>query len=84
MHPPIFFDPVFVVSVIVGWLLTAGGAVLLLVAGIWGSVTEGAWLRGTPRPALWRALWMLGLAAFVGGWLWQIVGYYKTGALTFQ
>jgi len=83
MHPTIFFDPAFVVNVIAGWILTAGGVVLLLVAGIWASVAEPSWLRGTPKPTAWRGLCTIGLAAFIAGWLWQIVGYYRIGALTF-
>ena len=35
MHPTIFFDPAFVVNIIAGWFLTAGGVFLLLVAGVW-------------------------------------------------
>ena len=80
-HPTIFFDPVFVVNVIAGWLLTALGAVILLAAAIW-FVAAGEWLHGEPKPAAWRALCAAGFAAFLAGWLWQIVGYYRTGALT--
>ncbi len=81
MQPPIFFDPVFVVNVIAGWILTLGGAGLLLVAAVW-SVVAGEWLGGQPKPAAYRGLCAIGVAAFVIGWLWQIVGYYRTGALT--
>ena len=54
MHPTIFFDPAFVVNIIAGWFLTAGGVFLLLVAGIWSSVAEEQWLRGTPKPTAWQ------------------------------
>ena len=83
MHPTIFFDPSFVANIIAGWFLTAGGVVLLLVAGIWSSVAEEQWLRGTPKPTAWRGLCAIGLAAFLAGLLWQMVGYYRIGALTF-
>ena len=83
MHPTIFFDPSFVVNVIAGLLLTAGGAVLLLVTAVWSSAAEEEWLRGTPKPTAWRGLRAVGLATFIAGWLWQIVGYYRIGALTF-
>jgi hypothetical protein len=83
MHPPIFFDPSFVANIIAGWFLTAGGVVLLLVAGVWSSVAEEQWLRGTPKPRAWRGLCAIGLAAFIAGWLWQMVGYYRIGALSF-
>jgi hypothetical protein len=80
-HPTIFFDPVFVVNVVAGWLLTVLGAVVLLGAAVW-SVAAGEWLRGEPKPAAWRALCAAGVAAFAAGWLWQIIGYYRIGAVT--
>jgi hypothetical protein len=83
MHPTIFFDPSFVANIIAGWFLTAGGVVLLLVAGVWSSVAEEEWLRGTPKPKAWRGLCAVGLAAFLAGLVWQMVGYYRIGALTF-
>jgi hypothetical protein len=83
MHPTIFFDPSFVANIIAGWLLTAGGVVLLLVAGVWSSAAEEQWLRGTPKPVAWRGLCVVGFAAFIAGLLWQMVGYYRIGALTF-
>jgi len=83
MHPTIFFDPSFVANIIAGWFLTAGGVFLLLVAGIWSSVAEEQWLRGTPKPTAWQGLRAIGVAAFVAGLLWQMVGYYRIGAVTF-
>ena len=80
-HPPIFFDPGFVANVIAGWLLTAAGAVLLLVAGVWLSVS-GEWLHGERKPAAFRGLCAVGLAVFLVGLLWQCVGYYRVGAVT--
>ena len=83
MHPTIFFDPSFVANIIAGWFVAAGGVFLLLVAGVWSSVAEDKWLRGTPKPTAWRGLWVIGLAAFLLGLVWQAVGYYRIGALTF-
>jgi hypothetical protein len=80
-HPTIFFDPTFVINVIAGWVLTLVGALVLLLAAIW-SVVAGEWLRGEPRPAAWRGLCAVGVAFFIAGWVWQIVGYYRVGALT--
>ena len=80
-HPTIFFDPAFVVNVIAGWLLTVAGAGALLLAAIW-SVAAGEWRGGEPRPVAWRALCVVGVAAFIGGWLWQLIGYYRVGAVT--
>jgi hypothetical protein len=79
--PSIPFDPGFVVNVIAGWILTLSGVGLLLVAAIW-SVAAGEWLRGEPAPGSWRALCTLGVAAFIAGLLWQAVGYYRVGAIT--
>ncbi len=80
-HPTIFFDPVFTVNVMAGWLLTVAGALVLLVAAVW-SVAAGEWLRGERKPAAWRALCAVGAGVFIAGWLWQIVGYYRVGAIT--
>jgi hypothetical protein len=55
----------------------------LLVAGVWSSVAEEQWLRGTPKPTAWQGLRAIGVAAFLAGLLWQMVGYYRIGALTF-
>jgi hypothetical protein len=82
-QPPIFFDPTFVINVIAGWVLTLAGALVLLVAAIW-SVAAGEWMSGEPKPAAWRGLCAVGVAIFIAGWVWQIVGYYRVGALTFQ
>ncbi len=80
-HPTIFFDPAFVVNVIAGWFLTVAGAVVLLVAAVW-SVAAGEWQHGEPKPAAFRALCGVGVAVFVAGWLWQLIGYYRVGAVT--
>lgn len=80
-HPTIFFDPAFVANVIAGWLLTLAGAGALLLAAIW-SVAADEWLRGEPKPAAWRALCVVGVAVFIAGWLWQLIGYYRIGAVT--
>ena len=77
-HPNIFFDPTFVANVIAGFLVTVAGAVLLLAAAVW-FVAAGEWLRAGAKPTAWRALCALGVALFLGGWLWQIVGYYRVG-----
>ena len=44
MHPTIFFDPVFTVSVMAGWILTIAGAVLLLLGAVWFSLA-GEWRK---------------------------------------
>ncbi len=72
--PPIFFDLSFVRNVIAGFALTLLGALVLLAAGVWSS-QAGEWLRGERRPAAWRALCALGLALFVIGIVWQLIGY---------
>jgi hypothetical protein len=82
-QPPIFFDPVFVINVIAGFLVTVAGALLLLVAAIW-AVVAGEWSHERAKPAAWRGLCALGVAAFIAGWVWQAIGYYRVGALTFQ
>ena len=83
-HPTIFFDQAFLLNVVVGWFLTAGGAVLIMAAAVWATWAEGDWARGKPKPAAFRGLCAIGVAAFVGGWVWQAIGYYRIGALTFQ
>jgi hypothetical protein len=81
MHPPIFFDPEFVSNVILGYLVTLVGALILLVAGAWW-----AWNSDTsqqdPQSGAWRALCRVGWAVFIGGWIWQIVGYVTTHTVT--
>jgi hypothetical protein len=84
MHPTIFFDPVFVIGVIAGLFVTAAGVGLLLIAGIWSSIA-GEWLKpGESKPPAYRGLCALGIVLFVAGLVWQSVGYYKIGALTFN
>jgi hypothetical protein len=81
-HPPIFLDPQFTLSVMAGWLLTVGGVLVLLLVAVWFSVA-GEWRRGTAGPpAAFRALSVLGLVLFLGGLLWQFVGYWASGTLT--
>lgn len=80
-HPTIFFDPQFTVGVMGGWLLQAAGAVALLLAAGWFSYA-GEWRRGTPPPTAFRALAGLGAVCFLGGILWQLVGYWGTGTLS--
>ncbi|HEY7869179.1 MAG TPA: hypothetical protein VIF59_08125 [Methylomirabilota bacterium] len=81
MSPTIFFDPQFTIGVMAGWLLQAAGAVALLLAAGWFSFA-GEWRRGTRPPAAFRALTGLGLVMFLGGILWQFVGYFTTGTLS--
>jgi len=38
--------------------------------------------RGTPAPTAFRALTGLGLVMFLGGIVWQFVGYFRTGTLS--
>ena len=80
-HPPIFFDPQFTLGVMAGWLLTIAGVGALLLAAVWFSLA-GEWRRGSAPPAAFRALSGLGFVLFVGGLLWQFVGYWKTGVLS--
>jgi hypothetical protein len=80
-HPTIFFDPQFTMGVMAGWLLQAAGVGALLLAALWFSIA-GEWRRGTPAPAAFRALAGLGLVMFLGGILWQFVGYFRTGVLS--
>ena len=82
MHPPIFFDPVFTVSVMGGWILSLAGMVLLLLGSVWFSLA-GEWLQGPVRPpSAFRALIGLGWAFWLGGLLWQFIGYFTTGSVT--
>ena len=80
-HPPIFFDLQFTKWVMAGWLLQAAGVGALLLAGLWFSIA-GEWRRGTPAPAAFRALTQLGFIMFLGGLVWQFVGYFRTGTLS--
>jgi hypothetical protein len=48
---------------------------------VWFSLA-GEWRRGTPAPTAFRALAGLGFVMFLGGILWQFVGYWKTGVLS--
>ena len=81
VHPPIFFDPVFVSNVIAGYLVTVLGAVMLLGAGVWWSAASDT-SQASPRSGAWRALCGLGWAVFVAGWVWQILGYIATNNVT--
>ncbi len=80
-HPPIFFDPQFTLGVMAGWLLSIAGVGALLLAAVWFSLA-GEWRRGSAPPAVFRALSGLGLVLFLGGLLWQFVGYWGTGVLS--
>ncbi len=82
MHPTIFLDPQFTMSVMAGWILTVVGVVILLLVGVWFSVA-GEWRHGAARPpAAFRAACGLGLVLFLGGLLWQFVGYWTSGTLS--
>lgn len=80
-HPTIFFDPQFTLGVMAGWLLQVVGVGALLLAAGWYSCA-GEWRRGTPPPTAFRALATLGVVMFLGGILWQALGYWKTGVLS--
>ena len=80
-HPTIFFDPQFTLAVMAGWLLTVAGAGALLLAAVWFSLA-GEWRQGGPPPTAFRALSWLGFALFLGGLLWQFVGYWTSGTLS--
>lgn len=79
-HPVIFFDPRFVTHVIAGWVLTLAGVGLLLVAAAWWSWRSDA-SQQSPRSGLWRLVSFAGWACFVGGLVWQFVGYGRYGIL---
>jgi hypothetical protein len=79
-HPPIFNDPYFTVAVTLGWLvMVAGATVLLLTAIRYARVLDGTYSTGGP-PAF-RALSALGTTLFVGGLIWQLIGYFMTGVV---
>ena len=80
-HPPIFFDPQFTKWVMTGWLLQVAGVGALLLAGLWFSCA-GEWRRGTSAPTAFRALTRLGFVMFLGGIVWQFVGYFRSGTLS--
>lgn len=80
-HPTIFLDPQFTLGVMAGWVLTLAGVGALLLAAVWYSYA-GEWRRGTPPPAAFRVLVGLGLVGWLGGLLWQFVGYWGTGTLS--
>ncbi|HEU4437848.1 MAG TPA: hypothetical protein VFT36_01285 [Methylomirabilota bacterium] len=82
MHPTIFMDPVFTVSVMAGWILTLAGTALLLVGAVWFSLA-GEFRGGPARPpSAFRALVGLGFFCWAGGLLWQFIGYFTTGSLS--
>jgi hypothetical protein len=79
-HPPIFNDPFFTVAVMLGWLvMMAGAGILLLTAIRYARVLDGA--HPTGRPPAFRALSALGATLFVGGLIWQLMGYFMTGVV---
>ena len=79
-HPPIFNDPSFTVAVMLGWLVMMAGAVILLLTAIrYARVLDGTYPAGGP-PAF-RALSVLGTTLFVGGLIWQLIGYFMTGGV---
>ena len=80
-HPTIFLDPQFTLAVMAGWILTLGGTGLPLLAAVWYSIA-GEWRLGRPAPGAFRALIVLGTIAWLGGLLWQFVGYFGTGSLS--
>ena len=79
--PPILFDPKFVPLVGGGWGLAVLGALCLLAAAIWWSWASDG-VRLEPKPPAWRALAGAGWLFFVGGILWQLVGYVRVGVAT--
>lgn len=73
---PMAYSTTFAVTILAGYLLTVGGAVLALLAIIW-SVRAGDWApSGTPPPA-YRGLCTLAFALFVLGLFWQLLGYLR-------
>ena len=79
-HPSIFNDPYFTVAVTLGWLVMVSGAVILLLTAIrYARVLDGTYPPSGP-PAF-RALSALGATLFVGGLIWQLIGYFMTGVV---
>jgi hypothetical protein len=83
-YPTIFFGEAFLINVVIGWFLMAGGTVSIMAGAVWATFAESSVPARTPRSGPWRGLYALGLAAFVGGFIWQAIGYYRIGALTFE
>ena len=81
--PAIFFDPQFVTNIIAGYLLTVMGALILLVAGAWWAWNQDS-SQQSPKSSLWHALCGLGWCVFIGGWVWQIIGYVRTGTISWK
>ncbi|HYB69291.1 MAG TPA: hypothetical protein VEH80_01400 [Candidatus Bathyarchaeia archaeon] len=80
-HPTIFMDPQFTAGVMAGWILTLIGVGALLLSAVWFSCA-GEWrATSSKRPGAFRALAAVGLACWLGGLLWQFVGYFTTGSL---
>jgi hypothetical protein len=83
-HPPIFNDPSFTVDVMIGWILTVAGALLLLLTSIRFSYGIDGRAPKSPRRLPLRALVALGATMFVGGLLWQVFGYVAVGLLDWK
>jgi hypothetical protein len=81
--PPLLFDPQFVPFVGGGYGLALVGAILLLASAIWWSWASDG-VRLNPKPSVWRALTGAGWVFFVFGVLWQLAGYVRIGAVTWE
>jgi multisubunit Na+/H+ antiporter MnhG subunit len=72
-HPAMYYDGFFA-SISAGLLVTALGALLLLVAAIGFSRRPEPFVGDRPPSAL-RALSAVGFVLFLVGIAWQLVGY---------
>lgn len=71
----------FVKFVFPGWALAFVGALMLLGAAIyWAQRSDG--VRLDSKPGWWRAAVALGWFALMLGILWQLMGYFRIGAVT--
>jgi uncharacterized transporter YbjL len=72
-HSAMFYNRFFA-SISAGLLITAVGAVLLLIAAILFSRRPEPFVGDRPPSAL-RALSTIGFVVFLAGIAWQLVGY---------
>ncbi len=72
-HSATYYDRFFA-SISAGLLVTALGAMLLLVAAIWFSRRPEPFVGDRP-PSILRALSAVGFVIFLAGIAWQVVGY---------
>lgn len=79
--PRVLFDAEVMSNVGAGWVLGLLGAGLLLVAAVWWS-WQADTAQTNPKPFAWRVLCGMGWVFFIAGIIWQLVGYFRIGAVT--